>query len=66
MGLDGIYRKTVPLNVHLIESNAGHKGVTAGETAIFPSAETDNPTRNENANRTVYTPIKSTFGTCPG
>lgn len=33
MGLDGIYRKTVPLNVHLIESNAGHHGVTAGETA---------------------------------
>lgn len=29
MGLDGIYRKTVPLNVHLIESNAGHNGVTS-------------------------------------
>lgn len=33
MGLDGVYRKTVPLNVHLIKSNAGRKGVTAGETA---------------------------------
>ena len=29
MGLDGIYRKTVPINVHLIESNAGHNGVTS-------------------------------------
>ena len=46
MGLDGIYRKTVPLNVHLIESNAGHKGVTAGDATaeFFPQFETDNTT----------------------